>query len=135
MQEQVDQITLSSETEPPTALPLVDWKEFDTLVGGFPKESVGKMMEVLCGELFERAELIRSANIDKDREQLEMQSHTLKSVAGQYGAERLQTVSTRLNELCKDGYYQQAFRLALPLTILITETICEYRTYLPERGE
>ncbi len=47
-----------------------------------------------------------------DGEQLERESHTLKSVSGTFGAVRLQQQMTEINECCRRGDVKKAIKLA-----------------------
>ncbi|WP_419901776.1 Hpt domain-containing protein [Kiloniella sp.] len=47
-----------------------------------------------------------------DGEQLERESHTLKSVSGTFGAVRLQKQMTMINECCRRGDVKQAIKFA-----------------------
>ncbi len=47
-----------------------------------------------------------------DGEQLERESHTLKSVSGTFGAIRLQRQMNLINECCRNGDVKQAIKFA-----------------------
>ncbi|MFD2204076.1 Hpt domain-containing protein [Kiloniella antarctica] len=49
---------------------------------------------------------------DTDGEQLERESHTLKSVSGTFGAVRLQQLMTEINECCRRDEVKKALELA-----------------------
>jgi len=85
------------------ALPTMDMSVFDELCRAIGPELVEELMEKVVADLVDaRAKLERSL-APFDRPQIEATAHVLISVAGAFGAARLQARARALNSGCRDA--------------------------------
>jgi two-component system, sensor histidine kinase and response regulator len=67
------------------------------------KELVGKMLELFLEVATERMDAIRSGVLENDRSRIERGAHSLRSSAGNVGAESVRVLAARMEALAPDG--------------------------------
>ncbi len=102
---------------------LIDLEILDQLKTDVSEEGLMVMLGVLCQELAERIDRLRIAFNESDAMTVQNESHTLMSMAGQFGALPLRRVSEEVNSLCKQNNIAQAFENVQSLIDLGTGTI------------
>jgi two-component system phosphorelay protein LuxU len=83
----------------------VSTEKIDELSHDIGKENLPVLFSIFIGELEEYAQALSHGSIDQNKaeEQLKAISHSLKSSAASFGAERLCEVATRLDSTYKTG--------------------------------
>jgi CheY-like chemotaxis protein/HPt (histidine-containing phosphotransfer) domain-containing protein len=89
--------------EDAAALPAMDMAVFDDLCRAIGPELVGELMEKVVADLVDGRARLAGALAPFDRRQIEATAHVLISVAGAFGASRLQASARALNNACRDA--------------------------------
>ena len=85
------------------ALPVMDMTVFDELCRTIGPELVDELMEKVVADLVDSRARLEGALVPFDRSQIEGTAHILISVAGAFGAARLQARARVLNNGCRDA--------------------------------
>ncbi len=102
---------------------IIDLETLDHLKTDVSEEGLMVMLGVFCQELAERIDRLRIALNERDAMTVQNESHTLMSIAGQFGALPLRRVSEEVNSLCKQNKIAQAFENVQSLIDLGTGTV------------
>ncbi|WP_162938245.1 Hpt domain-containing protein [Kiloniella sp. EL199] len=76
------------------------------------EEIIPSLVEQFCADLKTHLAGVINAARTHNGEELERESHTLKSVSGTFGALRLQEQMRLINESCRRGDHKHAIELA-----------------------
>ena len=107
----------------PRHQPYIDLDTLSKLKQDVSEEGIRVMLGVFRQELAERIEKVERALVDADEDTLESQSLSLKSIAGQFGAQPLQHAADEINDLCKRNQYPRAFKATQSVGDLGTGTL------------
>jgi HPt (histidine-containing phosphotransfer) domain-containing protein len=96
-------------------------------------ELVSKMVELFLQVTPERVEAIRSGVQEEDLKRVERGAHSLRSSAGNLGAERVQELAGRIEELASLGNREGLAPLVEKLETHFRATVQELEAVLAER--
>jgi len=91
-------------------------------------EEVPAMVEIFLNESSLRIGRIRDGLQSMELESLCDEVHTIKSIAGTFGALRLQSVAAAMEQACREGEHEKAQQLGAGLLALYDETYQVYRS-------
>jgi CheY-like chemotaxis protein/HPt (histidine-containing phosphotransfer) domain-containing protein len=108
-------------------LPLVDDEAFGRLASDTSAEVVPTMVEMFLNESRERVELIDNGLNTLELSELGDQAHTIKSLAGTFGAPRLLEFARAMEYACLEGDREAALKLGALMLPLYEETAVLYQ--------
>jgi HPt (histidine-containing phosphotransfer) domain-containing protein len=105
--------TLNAGSEPAM---LMDTDTLRKLQADVSEEGLRVMLGVFAQELAQRIEKVQTASAERDEILLLRETHSLISIAGQFGALPLRRLSEEANYLCRHNDYILAFERAKDIT-------------------
>jgi PAS domain S-box-containing protein len=107
--------------------PLLDDSLVDALAEDTSPEAVPMMLRMFVDEVTLRAGKVRDGLDAPSLDGLEDEAHTLKSLAGTFGAIRLQGLARGLETACREGNRASAENLGKQLVDVVDDTLNAYR--------